>query len=288
MRKQLVWQLFWASRPVSWINTAYPFALTYFLLTGRFDTVFWVASIFFLIPYNLLMYGINDVFDYESDLRNPRKGSIEGAVLAKKWHRPTLFWSFALPIPFLAYLYAVGNNWANLWLTFFIFTVIAYSAKYLRFKEVPFVDSLTSASHFVGPAVYAVALAGGNLIEPTTRNILLAFTLWGMASHAFGAVQDIRADREAKIKSVATAMGARYTTRFAFACYALAGILLLNTPQPISLGAIAAIPYLAITAPFWNLRDADCEKANRGWRRFMWLNLFAGFVVTLIALSFAR
>ena len=27
------------------------------------------------------MYGINDVFDYASDLRNPRKGGIEGGLV---------------------------------------------------------------------------------------------------------------------------------------------------------------------------------------------------------------
>jgi len=74
-------QLFWSSRPVSWINTAYPFGATYIFITHKIDLIFLVGTLFFLIPYNLLMYGINDVFDYESDLRNPRKGGIEGALL---------------------------------------------------------------------------------------------------------------------------------------------------------------------------------------------------------------
>ena len=60
-----------SSRPLSWVNTAFPFGLTYYLFVGEFDAVFVVGSLFFLIPYNVLMYGINDVFDYESDLRNP-------------------------------------------------------------------------------------------------------------------------------------------------------------------------------------------------------------------------
>jgi hypothetical protein len=46
--------------------------------------------------------------------------------------------------------------------------------------------------------------------------------------------------------------------------------------------ALAAAPYLAIIAPFWNITDATCETANRGWKRFIWLNFFAGFVVTLV------
>ncbi len=72
-------QLFVASRPVSWVNTAYPFAAAYLLTTRQVDLTLLVGVLFFLIPYNLAMYGINDVFDYESDLRNPRKGGAHGA-----------------------------------------------------------------------------------------------------------------------------------------------------------------------------------------------------------------
>ena len=85
-----------ASRPFSWINTAYPFAAGYLMATGgRLDATFVVGTLFFLVPYNLLMYGINDVFDYASDLANPRKGGIEGALLAPRMHRPTL-WAAAV------------------------------------------------------------------------------------------------------------------------------------------------------------------------------------------------
>ena len=65
-------KLFVSSRPISWINTAFPFAVAYYLSTEQVDLNLIIGSLFFLIPYNLLMYGVNDVFDYESDLRNPR------------------------------------------------------------------------------------------------------------------------------------------------------------------------------------------------------------------------
>ena len=75
-----------ASRPISWVNTAFPFGAAY-LIAGGFDLVFWLGVVFFLIPYNIAMYGMNDVFDYESDIVNPRKGGVEGAVLPKTMHR---------------------------------------------------------------------------------------------------------------------------------------------------------------------------------------------------------
>ncbi len=275
-------QLFWSSRPVSWINTAFPFGATYIFVTHRIDLTFIVGTLFFLIPYNLLMYGINDVFDYESDLRNPRKGGIEGALLDKRYHRLTIWSSILLCIPFLVYLYAVSDPASMAWLTLFVFTVIAYSAPVLRFKERAFLDSLTSSSHFFGPMVYALSLTQVDMTSRETLSCILAFALWGIASHAFGAVQDVIADREANISSIATVIGAKATVRFAFVSYLLAGVLMLNTQFPGPIAGIAALPYLFILSPFLNISDADCEKANSGWRKFIWLNFFAGFVVTII------
>lgn len=273
-------QLFWSSRPVSWINTAYPFAATYLLITREINVELILGTLFFLIPYNLLMYGINDVFDYESDLRNPRKGGIEGSLLAPKWHRPTIWASSLICLPFVIYLLMSGSLITGAWLLLFVFTVVAYSVKGLRFKEVPFLDSLTSASHFVGPMIFAAALAGADLGEPKLLALILSFTLWGIASHAFGAVQDVKADREGGISSIATVIGARATTRFAFMAYLFAGVLLLTVGDLASFVAIAAVPYLWVVGAHWNITDETCERANRGWKRFIWLNFFAGFVVT--------
>lgn len=270
--------LFWVSRPISWINTAYPFAVAYFLTTGSIDATLIIGALFFLIPYNLLMYGINDVFDYESDLRNPRKGGIEGALLEPRFHRLTVVAAVFSTVPFVLYLTFVGSSESTGWLYLFLFTVIAYSARGLRFKEKPFLDSLTSASHFVGPAVFGLSLAGADLTNPALLPYLGAFTLWGVASHAFGAVQDVRADREGGIASIATAIGARATVRFAWIAYFAAGTLISLTGS--SWLYLAALPYLVIVGRFWNITDDNCEDANKGWKLFIWLNFLAGTMVT--------
>ena len=274
-----------SSRPISWINTAFPFAATYVFFTDTIDLTLIIGTLFFLIPYNLLMYGINDVFDYESDLRNPRKGGIEGALLDKRLHKLTIWASALSCLPFVIYLLLVGSVWSGLALVFALFTVLAYSVKGLRFKEKPFLDSITSASHFVNPVIFAALLVGESLAQPVLWQALIAFAFWGMASHAFGAVQDIRADREANIASIATVIGARATTRFAFVLYLAAGLLMATAGWPASAAAIAAVPYLAILLPFLSITDETCETANHGWRRFIWLNFFAGAIVTQLLIS---
>lgn len=278
--------LFVSSRPLSWVNTAFPFAAANFMTVREIDLVFVLGTVYFLIPYNLAMYGINDVFDYESDLRNPRKGGVEGALLDRGMHRPTLIAAAATNVPFLVYLVAVGNPLSWLVLAISVFAVIAYSAPGLRFKERPFVDSVTSSTHFVSPAIYGLVLAGA-VFTPQLWMVLAAFFLWGIASHAFGAVQDVIADREADISSIATVIGARATVRLAVVAYLLAGVLLLFTEWPGPLAAILALPYAAVCAPFWSITDAAAETANRGWKKFLGLNFVTGFFVTMLLIAYA-
>jgi lycopene elongase/hydratase (flavuxanthin-forming) len=277
-------KLFVSSRPISWINTAFPFAAAYFLVTGEVGIELIIGGLFFLIPYNLLMYGVNDVFDYPSDLLNPRKGGIEGGLLEPKYHRSTLLWSFGLSLPFVIYLVAIGSLTSTLVLLLVLFAVLAYSYQGLRFKEIPLLDSLTSAVHFVGPMWFGLALAGAPLSGIVVL-VSAAFLLWGMASHAFGAVQDIRADREAGIGSIATVLGARATVRVAFAMYLVAGVLTLFLPDRYPQVALAALPYLFVVGRFWKISDVSCEDANRGWRRFIYLNFLAGAIVSAVLIG---
>lgn len=274
------------SRPLSWVNTAFPFAAAYLVASGRIDATLVVGAVFFLIPYNLAMYGINDVFDYESDVRNPRKGGVEGALLQPHWHRATLIASGALALPFVVYLVAAGGPASWIVLAISLFAVVAYSVKGLRFKERPFLDSITSSTHFVSPAVYGLALVGA-IPTPGVVAVLVAYFLWGAASHAFGAVQDIGADREAGIGSVATVIGARSTVRLAIVLYGLAGILLLvagllGQSAQLAVAAVLAVPYIVNALPWVDVDDENAASANRGWRRFLWLNFITGFAVTML------
>ena len=279
-------QLFVASRPVSWINTAYPFAAAYLVTTREIDATLVIGTLFFLVPYNLAMYGINDVFDYESDLRNPRKGGAHGAVLDRRLHRVTLWAAGLSCLPFVVYLVAIGDpaSWAVLAAS--LFFVVFYSAPPLRLKERPFLDSATSSIHFFSPAVYGLVLAGA-VWTPGLVALIVAFALWGVASHAFGAVQDVVADREAGISSIATARGARWTVWFALACYAASGLVMLVTAWPGPLAALVAIPYLVTVWPFRSVTDDTASDATRGWRRFLWLNQLSGFLVTLLLIWYA-
>jgi lycopene elongase len=279
--KKTIKVLFMTSRPLSWVDTAYPFATGYLVMGGAIHLRLIVGTLFFLIPYNLLMYGINDVCDYESDMRNPRKGGVEGAVTPRRYHQVIVWLAVLSCLPFVLTLVIMGNWQSGLVLTVVLFFVVAYSATGLRFKEVPLLDSVTSSLHFVGPLLYAYSLVG------TTQAGWLAasaFFCWGMASQAFGAVQDIVPDREAEICSIATFFGARVTVWLAMLLYVAAIGL-------VACLGVAAWPVLAAGGlyiinllPFVQIRDERSAEARTGWRRFLWLNYFTGAVVTMTLL----
>lgn len=274
-------KLFWISRPISWPNTAYPFAAGYLLSGGVIDLTFIVGTLYFLGPYNLLMYGVNDVFDYESDIKNPRKGGIEGMREARAFH-PTVMKAVVVSnLPFLVYLFAVSSWAAAVTLIAVVFLVVAYSLKWLRFKERPFLDSITSSFHFVGPLLFALAL---NDFPSAAWPFIVAFFLWGMASHAFGAVQDIVPDKKAGIASIGTFLGGKLTMLFAFLLYLIAAVIMFAQGGLSIAIAVAGLLYCLNIAPYLTVTEKTAASSNKAWKRFLWLNYVTGAVVTIVIL----
>jgi len=54
-----------------------------------------------------------------------------------------------------------------------------------------------------------------------------------------------------------------------------------------ALAGLLAVPYAVSIAPYRDLTDADCERSNPAWRRFIWLNLVTGFLVTQLLIWIA-
>jgi len=279
---QTLKKLFWVARPISWPNTAYPFAVGYLLTDGNIDLTFIIGTLYFLGPYNLLMYGINDVFDYESDIKNPRKGGVEGMREERAFHPTVIKAAILTNAPFLLYLLIAGDWAARLTLVIVTFSVIAYSLKGLRFKEKPVLDSATSSLHFVGPLLFALALNG---FPAYAWGFVIAFFIWGMASHAFGAVQDIVPDKKGGIASIATFLGAKRTIWFAYTLYYIAAILILFQGSDYIAVAAVGVLYCLNIAPYLRVTDKTSASVNKAWKRFLWLNYIAGFVITMVILA---
>jgi 4-hydroxybenzoate polyprenyltransferase len=199
----VVGRLFHISRPVLWINTVGP-AVVGVWLTGELWR--WEALpllMWLTLPFNLLIYGVNDVFDQETDAKNPRKGTLEGAKILPEEVRS--IWRGVLTnVPFLVYFISVLPYGAVFWILLYAILFVGYSAPPLRFKARPYLDSLSNAA-YAFPLVF-VPLA---LESPVVWPAALGLMAWSAAKHTFDAVQDVDEDRKVGISTTAVRLSVR-------------------------------------------------------------------------------
>ena len=72
------------SRPRFWIYLLGPYLIGSILAFEPMQIIwqwqFWLGFVYFTLPANLLIYGVNDIFDYETDKLNPKKQNYEALV----------------------------------------------------------------------------------------------------------------------------------------------------------------------------------------------------------------
>jgi lycopene cyclase domain-containing protein len=276
------WRLLLASRPISWINTALPFAGGA-LAAGAGEAVgawFLPLMLWWGIAYNLYLYGINDLYDLATDRKNPRKGGAEGALLLDS-DLPTMRRLLLLAAGSAGVFLLTGAPTVPIACLLGILAATMYSAPWLlRARAVPFFDAVISATHFVIPAVAGLAL-GGEFRQDWTAP-LGAFFFWNMGSHVVGALQDVEADQRSRIGTVGTRLGVRGGGWFAISLYAVAGLLLLLQGQPLQrLGALLPLASILSLLPLVTGHPTHAA-ARAAWRRFMLLNLFLGAGATIL------
>lgn len=188
-----------------WIYAAGPYVVGYTLGASGFNDFlkleYYVYLLYFFIPANILIYGINDYFDTETDLLNPKKDSKEVRVLGGERRRLGRLLMLVLVLSLLLML--TQDSVARLLFGGFLFLVVFYSAPPLRFKSKPFIDFATNYLYIM-PGVFGHYIASGTL--PAVP-ILLAGFLHIAAMHIFSAVPDIEYDRSVGIKTTPVVIG---------------------------------------------------------------------------------
>jgi 4-hydroxybenzoate polyprenyltransferase len=188
-----------------WIYAAGPYVVGYTLGASEFNDFlrpeYYIYLIYFFIPANILIYGVNDYFDVETDVLNPKKSSKEMRVVGEDRVRLRRLLFGVLGVSFALML--IQDNVARLLFGGFLFLSIFYSAPPVRFKSKPFLD-FASNYLYIMPGVFGHYIASGRLPEPL---ILLAGFLHISAMHIFSAVPDIEFDRAAGIKTTPVVIG---------------------------------------------------------------------------------
>ena len=258
------------SRPRFWFYTFGPFIVG--ALIGAPDPRAYLSplsllwALFFLFPANLLIYGANDIFDYETDRRNAKKQGYELLVTPAQhralWRQIALF---CLPFAILL-IWTPRACW--LCLPGFLFFSIFYSAPPIRAKARPILDSVFNVL-YIFPGAFGYFLTGGSNFSMV---LFGAAWLWAMAMHAYSAVPDISADREAGVPTVATLLGLRGTLIFCLSLYVLAALLTFATLGWLSI--VLGVVYAALMLR--SLRAGTEGGVMQIYRIFPFVNAGAG------------
>ena len=259
------------SRPRFWLYLAGPVAVgvTYGISdVGELFTPTTVAlAAYFLLPANVLLYGVNDVYDADIDEINPKKEDRES-----RWQGDRLVVAAVVGSGLLGLgTFAITPAVAWPYLAGFLVLAIGYSAPPLRFKTTPLADSVSNGLYILpGAAAYA-AVAGAH---PPLAALVGAW-LWTMGMHTFSAIPDIDPDRAAGIRTTATVLGETRTYVYCLACWTAAAIAFATLD--LRLGALLAAYPLFVS---W-VAVSSVDVARAYWW-FPALNIVVG---TLLAMG---
>ncbi|NNE65223.1 MAG: prenyltransferase [Pyrinomonadaceae bacterium] len=265
--------IFKISRPRFWIYVFGPFLIgAVAAIDERSDLLspeLVVFAIYFLLPANLLIYGINDIFDYETDRLNPKKEDYEALVTPSE-RKGLIITILILNFPFVLGAFYLGTRPAAALFGFLFFSIF-YSAPPFRAKAKPVIDSVFNIL-YVFPGILAYVLITDDIPAYST---IAAAGFWTMAMHAYSAIPDIDSDNEAGVSTVATLLGSNGTLLFCLFCYAVSAVLSFSVLGPAAIGF--ALIYFAMIMVSYQLSRSN--KLFAAYRYFPIINTTVGFAL---------
>lgn len=208
------------SRPRFWLYLAGPVLVGLAFAAERPAQIVGLLALalfaYFLVPANVYLYGVNDVFDREIDRRNPKKGDREVRYRGDRATIVAVAGSLAFGLALLWYV----PHPATPWIAGFLVLGAAYSVPPLRLKVRPPLDSLSNGLYVLPGAGAFAALAGS---QPPLLAVAGGW-LWAMAMHTFSAVPDVEPDRESGIRTTATVLGEQGALLYCTAAWGIAAL----------------------------------------------------------------
>ncbi|SNZ18087.1 4-hydroxybenzoate polyprenyltransferase [Natronoarchaeum philippinense] len=265
-------RLFVLSRPRFWLYLAGPVLVGAVYgaseLSDLASPLVLALFAYFLLPANVFLYGINDVYDADIDAENPKKEA--DAREARFGGEPFVVYAVAVCALAAVALIALVPDPAQFWLVGFVILGSQYSAPPLRFKTTPLLDSVSNGLYILpGAAAYA-ALAGA---QPPTLAIAGGW-LWAMGMHTFSAIPDIEPDRQAGIETTATRLGERATYAYCALTWALAAAAFGAVDLRLGV-ALLVYPLLAVGVPLGGIA------VDRAYWWFPAINTVVGAALTM-------
>lgn len=209
-KKAPLWMVvFKLSRPHFWAYLAGSYLIGYTALANAprdfFRFEFFYTLFFFLIPANIILYGINNIYDKNSDNNN------------KKLYLYSIGASLLLSLPLWFYL----SSFSKLLLAMFLLLSVFYSAKPFRLKAKPYVDSLSNIL-YAFPGFIAVYQLTNIALSPL---VFIAIICWTTAMHLFSTIPDIEEDKHSHLRTTAVILGKRKSLFVCAILWLLSGVI---------------------------------------------------------------
>ena len=185
------------------------------------DLIFLLFLLYFAFPANVFLYGVNDIYDTETDAENPKKRSHEH-LLQDQEEWPLLLSVVSIAVLTVVCLLLVDTA-AGIMLGTFLFLSWGYSAPPFRFKARPFLDAYSNVL-YAFPGYFSYALFTGSF--PTLGAIIMGLT-WSAGMHAFSAIPDMTVDKKAGIATTVVYLGKQKTLLFILANWLVFSLLCL-------------------------------------------------------------
>lgn len=196
------------SRPGLWFPTIWLYMLPFAGQQFWVEPLFWVGLLYVCFPLNFLIYGWNDIVDYETDQLNPRKDSyLFGAKGTKEQLAQLPKAIIIVQVVFCLFFIAVEG-----WQMLMLFSVlglilIAYNFPKYGLRTMPGLDL---AAQFGYLLVVPFSVMVNDLADLRWLTYFYLF-LFAIQSQLIGEVMDITPDRKAGRTTTATTLGMRGT-----------------------------------------------------------------------------
>jgi len=193
-----------ASRPGLWLTSIWFYMLP---LGGRhvFDNAtFWIGLFYVTFPMGLLIYGWNDIVDFEADQLNPRKGSyLFGARGSMEQLRKLPLRIALSQVPFLIAFWYLRGPRMLLCIAGMAAAAAIYNLPRYGFKGRSPLEILNQAGY-----LFVFLLSSWMNGVPQLRwQALLFGALFAMHSHVFGEIMDLEPDSSVGRRTTAVVIG---------------------------------------------------------------------------------
>ena len=263
------------SRPGLWLTAGWMYCLPVAQQPVLTSFAFWLGAVYLTFPFGYLLYGWNDVVDYEADRENPRKGTyLFGARGSREQLAKLPLRVAAVQLPFLLIGFVlIGPKFALLAGGVVAANALYNAPRYGVKNRPPF-----ELANQLGYLLVFIGSSWLNEVPQLPWQTFVYGGLFAVHAHLFGEILDIEPDRASGRRTTAVAIGA-VPAKLGVAMLLGAETVLAYT----AFGDPVVTAFLALSA-VWFVADATVFWKDRPYSMFQ-MRLFMLLWNALVVLS---